>query len=152
MVSETGKDYLLLCLLSSIGVLQIAAAYGRLHGLLFLRARAESAALGLLLVLAGFFWFFLPGPRLLSDTDGGLDGNQQSLYFALSAGAALAVTLLLSSLVNRRRFSGRVVGSGLDALRQATYWQAVRGSLAVLLGSRPRARRVAPTESISPPN
>ncbi|MSQ12713.1 MAG: hypothetical protein EXR47_00935 [Dehalococcoidia bacterium] len=152
MVSGIGEDYFLLCFLSSMGVLQIAAAYGRLHGLLLLRARVPSAALGLLLVLAGFFWFFLPGPRLVSDTDGGLDGNQQSLYFALSAGAALAVTLLLSSLVNRRRFSGRGVGSGLDALRQATYLQAVRGSLAGLLGSRPRARRVDRTESSSLPS
>lgn len=152
MVSGIGKDYLLLCFLSSMGVLQIAAAYGQLHGLLLLRARAPSAALGLLLVLAGFLWFFLPGPRLVPDKDGGLDGNQQSLYFALSAGAALAVTLVLSSLVNRRRFSGRGVGSGLDALRQATYIQAVRGGLAGLFGSRPRARRVDPTESSSPPS
>lgn len=152
VVSEIGKDYLLLCFLSSMGVLQIAAAYGRLHGLLLLRARVPSAALGLLLVLAGFLWFFLPGPRLVPDTDGGLNGNRQSLYFALSAGAALAVTFVLSSLVNRRRFSGRGVGSGLDALRHATYVQAVRRGLAGLLGSRPRARRVDPTESSSPPS
>lgn len=124
-MSDIGKDYIVLCLLAAMGVLQIASARSRLHGLLFLRNRAASALLGAMLVLAGFLWFFLPGPRLVPDSLGGLDGNQQSLLFALCAFAALVATLALSSVVNHRRLRGSTPAPGLDGLRTNTYAQAL---------------------------
>jgi hypothetical protein len=118
-------DYLAFCFLAALGVIQIAAAYARLSGILFLRKRIPSSAFGLLLFAAGLLWFFLPGPRLVPDTLGGLNGNQQSLYFAMCAFAALAVTLAVTSVTNHAWLRGNIPASGLDALRTNTYAQAM---------------------------
>lgn len=146
-MSDIGKDYLILCFLGALGVLQIAASYGRLHGVLLLRGRLASAVLGFGFVAAGFLWFFLPGPRLTSDTVGGLDGNQQSLLFALCAGAALVTTLALSSVVNHRRLRGNSPAPGLDGLRTNTYVQAL--AHAVKQWKRRSWRRTPPSPSRS---
>lgn len=122
-------DYLILCFLSSLGVLQIAAAHSRLRGLLFFQSPFRSTALGLALVACGFTWFFAPGPRLLPDTAGGLNGNQQALLFSVSAGTAIFSTMLGSSLVNHRRFTARVGAGGLEALRETTYLHAIQSKL-----------------------
>lgn len=126
VVSNLTQDYLAFCFLSALGVFQIAAAYGRLRGLLLFRRPLVSVLAGLGLVVAGFLWFFLPGPRLIPDTEGGLDGNRQALLFFVSASVALGVTLLVSSLVNRRMLRPRHAMPGLDALRETTYVQALR--------------------------
>lgn len=84
---------------------------------------------GLALVTGSFVWFFTSGPRNISDTAGGLNGNQQSGYFALGAGLAVAATMALSSLLNLRlgqRTNGEL---GLDALRHTTYFQALTGDV-----------------------
>jgi hypothetical protein len=86
-------DYVVLVFLGACGVLQIAAAHARIHGLLFLRRPAHATALGVVLVVVGLVWFFGPGPRHVPDTAGGLDGNDQGAYFAIAAGAAVAFTL-----------------------------------------------------------
>ena len=140
-MSELARDYLVLCFLSALGVVQIAAAYARLQGLLLVRRPLLSVVLGLALVLAGFLWFFLPGPRLVPDTSGGLDGNQQSLYFALCAGAAVAATLALSSVVNHRRLRFQHGATGLDALRDATYLQTMLQTVKRLWKRSPRRTR-----------
>jgi hypothetical protein len=135
-------DYLVLVFLGSCGVLQIAAAHARIHGLLFLPRPAQATALGVVLVVAGLVWFFGPGPRHVPDTAGGLDGNDQGAYFALAAGAAVTFTLLASSVLNRRRLTGaRSGGSGLDALRDTTYLGAMSAGVKVAWQQRRRWTR-----------
>ncbi|MCS7207871.1 MAG: hypothetical protein NZ951_08100 [Dehalococcoidia bacterium] len=123
-------DYFIFVFLSSLGVVQVAAAYAGLWGILFLRSRWSSALVGVGLVALGFAWFFAPGPRHIPDTHGGLDGNAQALLFTLAAASAVAFTLLFGSLVNARFLHPRnTLSEGLDALREATYLQALWRSL-----------------------
>lgn len=137
-----GGDYFVFVFLSSLGVVQIAAAYAGLRGLLFLQSRWTSALVGAGLVGIGFAWFFAPGPRHIPDTAGGLDGNAQALLFTLSAAAALLFTFVFASLANARFLhTQRHPPEGLEALRETTYLQAVRRTLAAWWkGSRPWMR------------
>ena len=120
MLTGFGLDYFLFALVASVGVLQLAAAYSRLYGLLFLN-RSLSAALGLALVVGAFIWFFASEPRNIPDTAGGLDGNQQAILFTAAVGVALVVTLLASSLRHRSMVGSDEQAQGLEALRDANY-------------------------------
>lgn len=125
-------DYLVFVFLVSLGVLQTAAAYSGLRGLLFVKARPLAFLLGLATAALAFSWFFLSEPRNISDTEGGLDGNQMSGFFAAGAGTAFLITLLLSSLSNRSMGgNGQRPRPGLDALRETTYLKALAGTLKV---------------------
>ena len=138
-MNNLALDYLVLVFLSGCGVLQIAAAHSRLYGLLFLRRPHHAMLLGLSLLLLGFLWFFIPGPRHIPDIEGGLAGSQHAGLFVAGASMALAVTLLLSSLLNRRRMPGMTkLEWGLDALRQATYLNALHQGVKALWRERRR--------------
>ena len=119
-------DYCLLVFLAASGLFQIVAAWKSLWGLLLLRSRPGSLLLGVALLVGAFTWFYLSEDRNVPDTAGGLDGNQQFAFFFAGLGAALAFTLALSSLLNRRLgANGPPPEPGLDALRQSNYLRAV---------------------------
>ena len=134
---------MVLVFLGACGVLQLAAAHARLHGLLLLPRPAHAAVLGAALAAAGLLWFFGPGPRHVPDSAGGLDGNQQGGLFAMATLAALAFTVSATSVLNRRRLSGKPTEAwGLDALRCATYFQAMSTGVTALWRQwRERMRR-----------
>ena len=133
-------DFFILAFLISLGTLQMAAAYRSLRGLLFVRSRTAAFLLGLAVMSAAFIWFYLSEPRNISDTEGGIDGNQSSALFAGGAGGAVLTTLLLSSLLNRS--FGRNDGSrnqdpyppGLEALEQTNYVRAFKATVRSLWG------------------
>ena len=133
-------DFFILAFLISLGTLQMAAAYRSLRGLLFVRSRTAAFLLGLAVMSAAFIWFYLSEPRNISDTEGGIDGNQSSALFAGGAGGAVLTTLLLSSLLNRS--FGRNDGSrnqdpyppGLEALGQTNYVRAFKATVRSLWG------------------
>ena len=133
-------DFFILAFLVSLGTLQMAAAYRSLRGLLFVRSRTAAFTLGLALTLAGFLWFYLAEPRNISDTEGGIDGNQSSALFAGGAGVAVLTTLLLSSLLNwslgknERTQDGGSYRPGLDALEQTNYVRAFKAAVRSLWG------------------
>ena len=119
-------DYFILVFIASCGVIQIAAAYSRLHGLLILARPCMSTSLGLLLTLTPIIWFFISEPRNVPDTADGLDGNQQAALFTIGAIAAIFVTLVVSSLRNiRMKPSLTHENSGLDALSKSNYVNAL---------------------------
>ena len=129
-MAEFARDYLILVFFSSLGALQIAASYGRLKGLLLLQIPTASRLLGAFLVLTVVIWFFASAPRNINDTDGGLDGNFQALLFALGALAAVAVTLVGSSIINARmRIHTFSTPAGLEALTESNYLYALINSL-----------------------
>ena len=130
-------DYCLLVFLSALGVVQIAAAANGLVGLLFIRHRTASLLLGAVLVVGAFLWFFLSEPRNIPDTADGLDGNQTAGLFAVAAGAAVMLTLLASSLRNRRLSRQGPLPAGLDALRETTYLRALAHALNGFRRGRP---------------
>ena len=123
-------DYFVFVFIAAFGVLQMAAAYSPLRGLLFIRARPWAFTAGLVTAALAFLWFFVSEPRNIPDTDGGLDGNEMGGLFTLAAGSALVLTLLLSSV--RNRSMGRNwqrSGPGLDVLRETTYVRALQGAI-----------------------
>ena len=112
-------DYLLLSFLSSFGVLLFVTARNRLRGL-YVMGRRLAQVIGLLLAAGAFLWFFASKPRNVPDTLAGLNGNQQTLLFAIGVAAALALLLLISSLRNWPMASARPQ-HGMDALRDNSY-------------------------------
>ena len=123
-------DYCVAVFISSVGVLQFAFSLGGFKGLLFFRSALVARTLGLVTAVLGFALFFGTGTRNINDYEGGLDAPDQALFFSLSALAAFATTLIVSSLVNRRmRGAGFDADAGLDALRDSNYASALVRSL-----------------------
>ncbi len=130
-MNDLAREYLAFVFLAALGVLQAAAAYGGLEGLLLLPSRRAAGLLGLSLAVASCIWFFARGNRNLPDTNGGIAGAQQFGYFAVGCAAAVAVTYLLSSLLNASRSRPPVhPGEGLEALAGSTVLQALGRNLA----------------------
>ncbi len=137
-MEDLGRNYVNLVFIASVGVIQLAAAHAGLTKLLFIKCKAITYALGVTLIVAGFIWFFWPGPRHIPDTAGGLDGNDQAARFALSALAAVGFTVLTSSLLNRRSQDRQTPTlDGLESLRENTYLEALPTGLRSLWEERP---------------
>lgn len=123
-------DYCISVFISSIGVLQFAFSLGGIRGLLLFKSALVARTLGLGVAILGFVLFFGTGARNINDYEGGLDAPDQALYFSLSALAAFAITLLVSSLVNHRMKGANFEpDAGLDALRDSNYASALVRSL-----------------------
>ena len=122
-------DYYLTVSMAATGVIQIAACFGGLGGLVFFRSCIVARVVGAILVVVPMVWFFASEPRNINDYDGGLDANEQAIFFALGALTSLIVTLILSSLVNFRMNSQIGLKAGLGALENTTYVRAVLANL-----------------------
>lgn len=115
-------EYFAFVFVAAVGVLQAAVNHSGLAGLSFFRRRWKAYLFSLLAVALSFSWFFLKGDR----NHQGLEGFQQLILFSLSAFSALLFTLCLSSLINRHTPEEPDPEAGLEALRQASYWQVWR--------------------------
>ena len=126
MMGEFGYDYFIFVFLSAIGVLQIVAVIKGLNGLSIVRSIKLAVPMWTIFICLSFTWFFGSEPRNLSDTNGGLDGNQTAGLFTLATSTALITSLLASSLLNRN-MKGQIrnYSDGIDALRGVTYLQAL---------------------------
>lgn len=72
----------------------------------------------------------LPQARNINDVNGGLSGSSQALWFAAGAGAAIATTYALGSIVNFRSNSPTGGPSeGIEALKGAAFHRALGRSL-----------------------
>ena len=145
-------DYYLLVFLASCGVFQMAAACKGLIGMLFLKYRPGSFALGLALLIGSFTWFFLSEPRNVSDGAHGLNGNEQFAYFFAGSGSGLTFTLLVTSLIYWKLGAGRsTLCAGLDALKQSVYLYAIYRTWRHLWPNNREPRRLNPGTSIDRP-
>ncbi|RLC92022.1 MAG: hypothetical protein DRI39_09010 [Chloroflexi bacterium] len=129
----TRWEYVVFVFLACVGVLQLVGVRTRLNGLLFFRTKAVAYVISFLALAGSFWWFFVRDDRwdtVMRCT--GLEGAQQFYYFCLAAFLAVVFTLALSSLLHAVRprlcSMSRVPGQGLDALRDMSYFQAVRRS------------------------
>jgi hypothetical protein len=132
MSQLTSWQYFLWVFIAAIGVVQLAAARSRLRGLLFFKREALAYLFALLAIGGSYGWFF-GWDRL--DTvmrKTGLEGSQQFLYFFLGTLAAGGFTLVVSSLLQAYLWNGQSKGKGsgqgLDALKEMSYFQAIRQS------------------------
>lgn len=145
MTSSFVLDYILLTGLLSCGVFQAAAACGGFRGLQFFESRVFSIVFGLTVFTGAFVWFFLSQSRNVSDTDLGLNGNEQFGYFFAGSGLGLAFTLAVSSLLCRNLGTGLGrLPRGLDALKLAGYHRCMAQALREL---RARAKRYSPASA-----
>lgn len=128
-MTSNSVDYYIAVTVSAIGVLQLAASFGGLRGLLFLSSPPATRIIGFLLPLASFVWFFGTGTRNISDHLGGLDSNEVSLIFFLGNLTAWVLTVILTSILNSRRMDGSHQGVGLGALKNDTFYRALRRSV-----------------------
>ena len=123
-------DYFLLVFVASLGVIQIAASFGGLTGLLIFKSPLVARALGLALTVAPFILFFSTAERNLNDYEGGIDANTQALFFFLGVLAGGWVTFIGSSLVNMRmKGKDPSPDGGFDALKETNYVRALARSL-----------------------
>ena len=123
-------DYFIMVAVACVGTIQVAAAFAGLRGLLFVQRLSLAKLLGVLLIAAGPVLFFGTEERNLNDYEGGLDANQQAIFFLLGVLAGLGVTVLVSSMLNRR-MKGRegAPSGGLDSLRDSNFAVALARSL-----------------------
>ena len=132
------QEYLLLVFLLCTGVVQVAAAYGGLQGLLFFRSRRLCAALGAGLILGSLVWFFFEGGRNIPDTNGGIAGASQFGLFVLGGFLSLLFTFTATSIANYRNGNGHAgedavdTSDGLPSLRGTTFIQALLNNLGTL--------------------
>ncbi len=123
-------DYYILVFVATIGIIQVAASFGRLNGLLFIKSPIVTRVLGIALAAAAFIWFFSTGDRNINDYEGGLDAPTQSLFFFLGSATGFVFTFVVSTLVNAR-MNGEEPSpeEGLDALRDTNYLRALLQSI-----------------------
>jgi hypothetical protein len=115
-------DYYLFILVASFGVIQLGASLGGLRGLLIVKNDLVTRAFGVVLAVVAAFWFFDPATRNINDYEGGLDANQQAIFFLLGTVSAFLLTVAVSSVVNARmKGPTPEPGAGLEDLKQASF-------------------------------
>lgn len=116
-------NYCLLVFIGVLGVLQLAAASNNLRSLLFFPRRRYTVGFSVLAIGFALFAFFT-----WNDFNTIIvEGSQQTGSFVLSAAAGIIFTLAFSSILNYRRTGAEGNGKdGLEALRESTYFQALR--------------------------
>ncbi len=117
-----------LIFIAVVGVLQAAASHNNLKGLLFFRKKGTGYFFGALALGFSLFTFFIWNSRYAT---GVIEGSQQAGLFALSTGAAVLFTFVLSSLIKNAAL--RDIGpfqTGLAFFRKATWFSFIRQKLA----------------------
>ena len=118
-------EYCLYVFIAVIGMLQLIAARWGLRGISFFGSKAWGYASGAVAIAAVFIWFFrFTGLDLAQPT---FDTPPQLFWLAFSTFLAVAVTLAISSIVNRKRMPSpsHDDDEGIDTLRRRTYWRAI---------------------------
>ncbi len=116
-------DYCLLVFIAVTGVIQLAAFYNGLRGLLFFQHRIVTLAFAFIAIGAALVVFFVWNDvhKVI------VEGSQQTGSFVFSSASAIIFTLVCSSILNNRRFnSNKSRQEGLEGLRKNTYFQAFR--------------------------
>ncbi len=125
-------DYYLMVVIAAIGILQLAASFGRLNALLLFKSSLWSRTLGITLAIAGPVLFFATAERNINDYEGGLDGNFQGLYFILGTITALALTFAVTSLLNRNMDHPTQIENGIESLKRTQYIRALANNIRFL--------------------
>ncbi|MDE2838530.1 MAG: hypothetical protein OXL97_13660 [Chloroflexota bacterium] len=145
-MSDFEAAYVLWVALSTLGVTQYTAVSSKLWGLVVLRRwPGVTRVCAAVIVIGAFAWFFIGEDRNLPDTGDGLDGVEQTQWFAAAAAISILLQIAVSSVVNHRwgashgwdSAAERWPPSGLTWLEHTTFARALAARIrAVLGGSR----------------
>jgi hypothetical protein len=127
-MSNIVSGYFLLVFLSSIGVLQIAAACAKLEGLFFFKRAFAGYIFGTLFIGGAFSWFFTIHNHNMPTV---VQGWQQFGLFLAGIATAFLLTAAISSLIKLRAFSNREADEGeggVEELKRCTYFRALAQS------------------------
>jgi hypothetical protein len=119
--------YRILVFVAALGVIQGAAAYNDLRGLLFFRRKLYAYIFAIITVgvpLGIFFrWNYMFATGIIA-------GTQQTGLFVLSVIAAVIINVIVSSLVNIGYYPQSAAPTkGLEALRESTFFRVIRERL-----------------------
>jgi hypothetical protein len=119
-----GLKYAALVFVAVVGVLQAAAAYNNLRGLMFFKRILHACIFAGIAIVAPLVVFFIWNYLFAI---GDIQGSQQAGLFFFTSGAAIVFTLVVSSLVNIKLKSDQTTQlSGLDSLKERTFFQNMR--------------------------
>ena len=122
-MARLALEYFGLVFLACVGVLQAAAAYNGLKGLSFLGQRLYGYLFAAFTVGPALAFFFTWNGR---NPTGVIEGKEQFGFFMLGLIAAVVFTLAGSSLLRSSLLQGNPGHDGLDALREVTFFKALR--------------------------
>ena len=121
-------EYCLYVFIAVIGMLQLIASRWELRGISFFGNKFWGYVFGAVAIAAVFVWFFrFTGLNLAQPT---FDTPPQLFWLAVSTFLAVAVTLVISSIVNRKLVphiedEDEDENDGIDTLRRQTYWRSI---------------------------
>ena len=123
-------DYILMVFFSSIGIIQLAAISSQLTGIILIRNLNLAKSIAVLLVISPVLWFFAKTNRNINDYAGGLDANDQAIFFLTGVVLATITTLSISSLVNKKLFdTNHNLPGELHSLKNSTYYNLIKNAL-----------------------
>ena len=126
-------DYFIFVFISAIGAIQVGASYGKLRGILFSPSIIISRFVGFLLVLIGIIWFYASKHRNINDIEGGIDANDQALWFSLGVTAAVIFTFLITS-ISQKKLSAKSqidLELGIENLKHSTYFFVIKNNIII---------------------
>ena len=117
-------EYYCLIVLLSISTIQAASSFGKINGVTFFSRPvfnylfSAAMAIPCLVILLTWNWY---------KPTGIVEGAEQFYLFMAGIVSAIVLTLILSSLINHRRFKNdkSELTNGFEALRTKTFFQAL---------------------------
>ena len=127
-------DYIILVTVATCGMIQVAAAWSGLRGLLILHHPKASYVLGAALLVGAWAWFVAIGDPAQPGDLANIEGAEQFGLFLAGAAAGTILTALLASATQwralaRHASSQGAAPQGLEALRDDVWLRRIASRL-----------------------
>lgn len=123
MILKVYLEYMIPVFIAGLGVIQAAAAYNDLKGLLFFRHKFIAYVFLFIMLLPSMYYIFTWNQR---NVTGFIEGSQQAAMFFLAMLLALGFTLIVSSLINSGLKQPLKPLEGLEALKETTFFKTMQ--------------------------
>ena len=117
-------EYFFFALVSNLGLLTLIAGRSQLEFMKVIKNPQKAVVIGFFIMVIAFVWYFGFEKRNINDFEGGLDANMQALFFVIATVTAIVLILIANSILRNGK-SEVDLSIGLDALKEATYLQAI---------------------------
>ena len=122
---ELAVEYFLVVFLMCLAVIQTAGNYNHLAGIVFIQNRLVSFIVSAMTLVPCTILLLTWNRR---NETGIVEGAQQFGLFMAALVGSILLTALITSITNHARFKNNTqpLGTGVEALRNRTYFQAMR--------------------------